>query len=203
MRLEIHNHFNAVLFVFSLLHSRKNKQTGGLQQHACMHVERETHTYTACYTRNGTHTRTYTHLHRKAHVDQPNLTRKIQHALQLWDSYWFLVPRLIDFAFLWRSIDGDSRGFLMGLNAAVCLALSEGLSVLCALITHSCLSPADPLFGGFVQRGYRGIKTKISQRDKEPSYRRVSYKRGSWECMIWIYIINAPLSANTIEMELL
>lgn len=102
--------------------------------HACMH--RHSHKHTISFP-----SRTYTHGH-KWHLDQPNLTRKIRHALQLWDGYWFLVHRLIDLAFLGLQIDCDSRGFLMGLNLGVCLAVSKGLSVLCALITHNCLSPA-------------------------------------------------------------
>lgn len=77
--------------------------------------------------------------HRLTKLDQPNLTRKIQHVQQLWDSYWFLVHRLIDFAFLRLQIDGDSRGFLMRLKPDVCLAVSKGFSVLCVLITHNCL----------------------------------------------------------------
>lgn len=56
----------------------------------------------------------------------------------------------------------------MGLNPDVCLAVSKGLSVLCALITHSCLSPAASVFGGFVQRDYRGIKRRISPGEKDP-----------------------------------
>lgn len=86
---------------------------------------------------------------------------------------------MIDFAFLRLQIDGDSRAFLMGLNPDVCLAVSKGLSVLCALITHNCLSPAAAVFGGFVLRGYRGIKRQICPRDKDPSYHRVSFKHGS------------------------
>lgn len=86
---------------------------------------------------------------------------------------------MIDLAFLTLQIDGDSRGFLMGLNLDVCLAVSKGLSVLCALITHNCLSPAAAVFDGFVQGSYRGIKGRISPRDKDPSYHRVSFEHGS------------------------
>lgn len=64
----------------------------------------------------------------------------------------------------------------MGLNPDVCLAVSKGLSVLCSLITHSCLSPATSVFGGFVQRDYGGIKRRISPGEKDPSYHRVSFK---------------------------
>jgi len=119
--------------------------------HACTH--RLTQTRHLMHT----HTRTQKH----THMDQPHLMRKIQHVLQLWDSYWFLVHRLIDFSFLRLRIDGDSRGFVMGLNPDVCLAVSKGLSVLCALITLNCLNPAATVFGEFVQKGYRGTTTRI------------------------------------------
>lgn len=86
---------------------------------------------------------------------------------------------MIDFAFLGLQIDGDSRGFLIGLNPGVCLAVSKGLSVLCALITYDCQYNVAAVFAGFVQRGYRGINRRISPRDKEPSYHGVSLGSGS------------------------
>lgn len=180
MHLEIRCHFNVVALFSPYCIVEIDTWSAAI----CMHARTETHTNTAVHTWKDTHAHT-----ERRHVDQPDLTRKIQHALQLWDSYWFLVHHLIDFAFLRLQIDGDSRGFLMGLNPGVCLAVSEGLSVLCALITHNCLSPAAAVFGGFVQRGYRGIKTRISPRDKDPSYHWVSFWRRFYECMIWFYLI--------------
>lgn len=56
----------------------------------------------------------------------------------------------------------------MGLNPGVCLAVSEGLGVLSALITHNCLRPAAAVFAGFVRRGYGGLKRRRSPRDIIP-----------------------------------
>lgn len=166
MQLEIHCHFNVVTLFSPYCIEEINTCA-----YMCTQKLTQAHHYTH---------RTHMCVHKeKQHVDQLNLTRKIQHMLQPWDSYWFLVHRLIDFAFLSRQIDGDSRGFLMGLNPGVCLAVSKGLSVLCALISHNCLCPAAAVFGGFVQRGYKGITRRISPRDKEPSNHRVSFKHGS------------------------
>lgn len=144
-------------------------------------------------------TQTSHHTHRRAHtekwhVDQPNLTRKIQHVLQLWDSYWFLVHHLIDFTFLRVQIDGDSRGFLMGLNPDVCLAVSKGLSVLCALITHKRLSPAAPLFGGFVQRGYRDKRKDFSKSQ------RPIISQG--ELQAWIIRVYDMISLNLVKYSM-
>lgn len=56
------------------------------------------------------------------------------------------------------TVEFFSSFFLMGLSPDVCLAVSEGLSVLCALITHSRLRSAAAALGGFVQEGYKGDK---------------------------------------------
>lgn len=127
--LEIHCHFNVVT-LFSPYCIEK-KSIPGVQPYACTRTNTAScpHALAQMCTHTG-----------KGHVDQPDVTRKIQHALQLWDSYRFLVHRLIDFAFLRLQIDGNSWGFLMGFNPGVCLAVSKGLSVLCALITYDSLS---------------------------------------------------------------
>lgn len=54
----------------------------------------------------------------------------------------------------------------MRLNPGVCLAVSKGLGVLCALITHNSQRPVAAVFAGFVRRGCGGIKWGISPRDK-------------------------------------
>lgn len=180
MHLEIHCHFNVVTLFSPYCIEEINTWSGAIS----MHVHTETHTNSPPRTHRMTHTE-------KWHVDQPNLMRKIQHVLQLWDSYWFLVHHLIDFVFLRVQIDGNSRVFLMGLNPDVCHAVSKGLSVLCALITHTCLSPAAPRLVDL----YRGL-----QRDKEKNFsksQRPIISQGelqAWimhecECMIWFHLI--------------
>lgn len=80
----------------------------------------------------------------------------------------------------------------MGLNPGVCLAVSKGLSVLCALITHSHQRPVAAVFAGFVRRGCGGIKGGISPRDK----RAIVAKS---ELHVWIVKVYDMIFLNLVK----
>ena len=66
MHLEIRCHFNVVTLFSPYCIEEINTWSAAI----CMHARTETHTSTRAHTE-------------KRHVDQPNLTRKIQHVLRL------------------------------------------------------------------------------------------------------------------------
>lgn len=80
----------------------------------------------------------------------------------------------------------------MGLNPGVCLAVSKGLGVLCALITHSHQRPVATVFAGFVRRGCEGIKGEISPRDK-----RAIIAKG--ELHVWILKVYDMIFLNLVK----
>lgn len=119
IHLEILCHFNVVTLFSPYCIEEINRWSAAI----CIHARTDLHKLSI--------TCTYTHTGKNDMWI--NQTRKIQHVLQLWDSYWFLVHRLIDFAFLRLQIDGGSRGFwwgwtlmfvLLSQRALVCFVLS-------------------------------------------------------------------------------